>query len=85
VVTRRVDRVLSISEVRPNLVGKKLKLRVFYPFFGVLFLMFVMLAQDLLKKNKVGLGFTDRFSNSPKYKLTVPGRESLVNVVGENA
>lgn len=70
VVAAGVDRVLSISEMRPDFVGQEFELRLIGPLPDPS-PMHLMVSEDLLKKNEVGMDFPNRLANGPEDELAV--------------
>ena len=79
-----VDRVASISEVRPGLLCQVLKMRLIWvreaPAFGVTF---DRCAMNFLQEDNVCPGLSDTVAHSLQHKPTIATAIALVDVVGQ--
>ena len=80
VVTGTIDRIFSISDVRPNLVRKIIKLRLLRPVAHLQLVAFVF-AQNFLQKNEFRMNSSNRVANSRENKAAVRRAKPFVDIV----
>ncbi len=78
----RVNRILPIRMVRPDRMCQKFKLRIIGP-AGNPFLMLLVLPENFLKKNKIGIDFPNRIAHFMQ-DIRISRTEPFMHVIGQN-